>query len=112
MTREEIIEEKLFETYKLSKFYLDLIANNKLENESPLLLADSFTQKLFEIVDRYDRLLEVNKQTDTFSILIGQNMKKQHEKVIKSNDTHDDFYTRKNFTVNNIRKQVKFCVQT
>jgi hypothetical protein len=68
MKREDIIGQKLFETYKLSEFYLNLIVNNTLEEESPLQLANAFTQKLFEIAERYDRLLEANKQKEQFTL--------------------------------------------
>lgn len=59
MKKNDIIQQKLFETCKLSEFYLNLL---KDEDESPMQLAHAYKQKLYEIVDRYDRLLELNKQ--------------------------------------------------
>lgn len=74
MKREDIIRQKLFETCTLSEFYLNLVVNAKLTNEeeSPLQLASQFTQKLYEIVERYDRLLETNKQKEQFSLSFDQ----------------------------------------
>lgn len=68
MKRDDIIGQKLFETSKLSEFYLNLIVSSTLEEESPLQLANAFTHKLNEIVHRYDRLLEANKQKEHFSL--------------------------------------------
>ena len=58
MKRDDIIGMKLFETSKLSEFYLDRIAKCKYEDESPLQLAKAYTYKLYEIVEKYDRLLD------------------------------------------------------
>lgn len=55
MKKKDIIAQKLFETCKLSEFYLNLL---KSEDESPMQLAHAYKQKLYEIVERYDRLLD------------------------------------------------------
>lgn len=68
MKRDVIIGQKLFETCKLSEFYLNLIVNSKYEDESPFQLAKAYTQKLYEIVERYDRLLEANSQRENLSL--------------------------------------------
>lgn len=64
MKKDDIIKQKLFETTNLSQFYLDYIINCKWDDESPLLLANAYKQKLFEIVDRYDRMLDSSKQRE------------------------------------------------
>lgn len=68
MKRDDIIGQKLFETCKLSEFYLNLIVGSKAEDESPLQLANAFTRKLYEIVERYDRLLDASKQREQFTL--------------------------------------------
>ena len=83
MKRDDIIGQKLFETCKLSEFYLDLIVKNKLEDESPLQLAHAFTQKLYEIVERYDRLLEASKQKEQFSLSFDHSRSSNNTQTIK-----------------------------
>ena len=73
MKRDVIIGQKLFETCKLSEFYLNLIVNSKYEDESPFQLAKAYTQKLYEIVERYDRLLEANSQRENLTIQLDSN---------------------------------------
>lgn len=65
MKKNDIIAQKLFETCKLSEFYLNLL---KHEDESPMQLAHAYKQKLYEIVERYDRLLDANKQRQTLNL--------------------------------------------
>jgi hypothetical protein len=65
MKKDDIIGQKLFETCKLSEFYLNLITNSTYEDtESPTLLSTAYRQKLYEIVERYDRLLETSRQRE------------------------------------------------
>ena len=81
MKKNDIIAQKLFETCKLSEFYLNLL---KSEDESPMQLAHAYKQKLYEIVDRYDRLLDDNKhknlnggiKRDTYSFDFDNNISK------------------------------------
>jgi hypothetical protein len=69
MKKDDIIGQKLFETCKLSEFYLNLISNSSEEDqESPMLLAAAYKHKLYEIVERYDRLLEANKQRQQLTL--------------------------------------------
>lgn len=60
MKQEEILKLKLFETYKLSEFFLNSIAKNTEEElpESPYNIAKKYSNTLKEIVAKYDRLLE------------------------------------------------------
>ena len=74
MRKDDIIEQKLFETCKLSEFYLNLIVNSKFEDESPLQLTHAYTQKLYEIVERYDRLLDANKQREQLSLTFDRQL--------------------------------------
>lgn len=62
MKKNDIIEQKLFETCKLSEFYLNLVTNCTSEDESPMQLAQAYKQKLYEIVERYDLLLKDKSQ--------------------------------------------------
>ena len=64
MKKDDIIKQKLFETCNLSNFYLDLIINCKWEDESPMQLANCYRQKLNEIADKYDRMLEASRQRE------------------------------------------------
>jgi hypothetical protein len=69
MKKDDIIDQKLFETCKLSEFYLKLIVNSRFEDEeSPLQLVHAFKQKLHEIVQRYDRLLDTSKQREQLKL--------------------------------------------
>ena len=68
MKKNDIIEQKLFETCKLSEFYLNLVVTCKAEDESPMQLAQAYKQKLYEIVERYDRLLDVNRQRQQLTL--------------------------------------------
>lgn len=73
MKKNDIIAQKLFETCKLSEFYLNLLKN---EDESPMQLAHAYKQKLYEIVERYDRLLDANKQREKLNLdLLDNNSK-------------------------------------
>lgn len=65
MKKNDIIAQKLFETCKLSEFYLNLL---KHDDESPMQLAHAYKQKLYEIVERYDRLLEANRQRQELNL--------------------------------------------
>jgi len=79
MRKDDIIGQKLFETCKLSEFYLNLVVNCKEEdNESPFQLARAYKQKLYEIVERYDRLLDANKQRQQLSLTFD---KQQQQKI-------------------------------
>ncbi len=69
MKKNDIISQKLFETCKLSEFYLNLL---KHEDESPMQLAHAYKQKLYEIVERYDRLLEANKHREELNLELKQ----------------------------------------
>lgn len=69
MRKDDIIKQKLFETCKLSEFYLNLIVNNRLTDpDSPFELALAFKQKLNEIVERYDRLLDAAAQREQLTL--------------------------------------------
>jgi hypothetical protein len=79
MRKDDIIGQKLFETCKLSEFYLNLVVNCKeADNESPFQLARAYKQKLYEIVERYDRLLDANKQRQQLSLTFD---KQQQQKI-------------------------------
>lgn len=65
MKKEDIIAQKLFETCKLSEFYLKLIKN---DDESPIQLVYAYKQKLNDIVERYDRLLEAHQQREQLKL--------------------------------------------
>lgn len=60
MKQEEILKLKLFETYKLSEFFLNSIAKNTEEDapENPYNIAKKYSYTLKEIVAKYDRLLD------------------------------------------------------
>lgn len=60
MKQEEILKLKLFETYKLSEFFLNSIAKNTEEEvpENPYNIAKKYSHTLKEIVAKYDRLLD------------------------------------------------------
>ncbi|RNA10917.1 hypothetical protein BpHYR1_043328 [Brachionus plicatilis] len=64
MKKDDIIKQKLFETCNLSNFYLDYIIECKWEDESPMHLANCYKQKLYEIADKYDRMLEADRQRE------------------------------------------------
>ena len=69
MKKDDIIGQKLFETCKLSEFYLNLIVNSRLtDDDSPFELAIAYKQKLYEIVERYDRLLETSAQREQLTL--------------------------------------------
>lgn len=70
MKKNDIIAQKLFETCKLSEFYLNLL---KHEDESPMQLAHAYKQKLYEIVERYDRLLNANRQREQLNLELIEN---------------------------------------
>jgi hypothetical protein len=74
MRKDDIISQKLFETCKLSEFYLNLVVNSKYEEESPLQLAKSYTDKLYEIVERYDRLLDSSRQREQLTLSFDNNL--------------------------------------
>ena len=70
MKRDDIIKQKLFEAYKLSEFYLNLIVDDNYnpnnfkkgdQEETPFQLSKSFSSKLYQIISRYDNLLEQNE---------------------------------------------------
>lgn len=77
MRKDDIIGQKLFETCKLSEFYLNLVVNCKEQDESPLQLARAYKQKLYEIVDRYDRLLDANRQRQQLSLTFDKQLSHQ-----------------------------------
>lgn len=64
MKKDDIIKQKLFETCNLSNFYLDYIIKCKWEDESPMHLANCYKQKLYEIADKYDRMMEASRQRE------------------------------------------------
>lgn len=68
MKKDDIIKQKLFETSNLSNFYLEYIINCKWEDESPIQLANCYKQKLYEIAEKYDRMLEASKQREQLSL--------------------------------------------
>lgn len=70
MRKDDIIGQKLFETCKLSEFYLNLVVKCTNEDESPIQLARAYKQKLYEIVERYDRLLDANRQRQQLSLTL------------------------------------------
>ena len=73
MKKNDIIEQKLFETCKLSEFYLNLVVTCKAEDESPMQLAQAYKQKLYEIVERYDRLLDVDRHRQQLTLSLESN---------------------------------------
>lgn len=79
MRKDDIIGQKLFETCKLSEFYLNLVVNCKTEDESPFQLARAYKQKLYEIVERYDRLLNSNRQRQQLSLTFDKHAKKLYQ---------------------------------
>ena len=75
MKRDDIIKQKLFEAYKLSEFYLNLIVDDSYntnnfkkgnQEETPFQLSKSFSNKLYQIINRYDALLEQNEFEQNF----------------------------------------------
>lgn len=81
MKKDDIIGQKLFETCKLSEFYLNLIVNCRYEDDdSPFELALAYKQKLYEIVDRYDRLLEASAQREQLTLQLVENSRQQNGK--------------------------------
>ena len=84
MRKDDIIGQKLFETCKLSEFYLDLVVNAKPDDESPLLLARAYKQKLYEIVERYDRLLDTNRQRQQLSLAFESPQQQPQQKKVLS----------------------------
>jgi len=95
MRKDDIIGQKLFETCKLSEFYLNLVVNCKEQDESPLQLARAYKQKLYEIVDRYDRLLDANRQRQQLSLTFDkpqqqqQHQQSQYQSSRKASYHHD-----------------------
>jgi len=88
MRKDDIIGQKLFETCKLSEFYLNLVVNCKDEdNESPFQLARAYKQKLYEIVERYDRLLDANKQRQQLSLTFDNKQQKTSTRTSTPNKT-------------------------
>ena len=72
MKKDDIIGQKLFETCKLSEFYLNLIVNARMsDDDSPFELALAYKQKLYEIVERYDRLLEAASQREQLTLQLN-----------------------------------------
>lgn len=66
MKRDDIIKQKLFESYKLTEFYLNLIVDDRYNynnytrgvyEETPFQLAKAYSNKLLNIITRYDNLL-------------------------------------------------------
>lgn len=68
MKKDDIIKQKLFETSNLSNFYLEYIIKCKWEDESPIQLANCYKQKLYEIADKYDRMLEASRKREQMSL--------------------------------------------
>ena len=85
MRKDDIIGQKLFETCKLSEFYLNLVVNCKNEDESPIQLARAYKQKLYEIVERYDRLLDANRQRKQLSLTLLDSSKHTRKIYQESN---------------------------
>lgn len=85
MKKNDIIAQKLFETCKLSEFYLNLL---KHDDESPMQLAHAYKQKLYEIVERYDRLLEANKQRQELNL-----------ELLETNSTNSSKFKPKNLAL-------------
>lgn len=119
MKRDDIIKQKLFEAYKLSEFYLNLIIDDNYntnnfkkgtQEETPFQLSKSFSTKLYQIITRYDSLLEQNEfeqkapviSTPT-STLIKKSMKSNY--MVSSDDEDDyDYYitNKRSLTKNDI----------
>jgi hypothetical protein len=87
MKKEDIIGQKLFETCNLSKFYLNLIVNSKLEDDCPLQLSAAYKLKLEEIVERYDRLLENSRQREQLSLQFDSSIQLTPQINLKPSNT-------------------------
>ena len=105
MKRDDIIQQKLFEAYKLSEFYLDLIVDDNYnpnnyrkgeQEETPFQLSKSFSCKLQQIISRYDALLEQNdfehkaNNISTPTSTVKKNKKLNYSQSRSSNNSIDD----------------------
>jgi hypothetical protein len=100
MKRDDIIQQKLFEAYKLSEFYLNLIVDDNYnhnnftkgsQEETPFQLSKAFSTKLYQIISRYDTLLEQNEfEQKALTISTPTSTKKKYNFPVGNFDDSDE----------------------